>query len=659
VTGYLYHMLLGHEVEPQTIKTNLSGNIFAPNLPELNHSQVNAVKSVLSKPLSLIQGPPGTGKTVTSATIVYHLAQQSQSQVLVCAPSNVAVDQLTEKIHSTGLKVVRLAAKSREAVSSSVDFLTLHTLVRQLAIQSKNELYKLMLLKEMQGELSQKDERRFRLLRRNAEKAILQNADVICSTCVGSGDPRLQNFRFRQVLIDEATQATEPECLIPIIRGAKQVVMVGDHCQLGPVIMCKKAARAGLSRSLFERLIQLGIRPVRLQVQYRMHPALSEFPSNVFYEGSLQNGVTAAERKMNVGFAWPSPDKPMFFYSSMGQEEYSSSGTSFLNRTEAANVERLVTSFLKLGITPAQIGVITPYEGQRAFIVNHMLRAGALRKSLYEEIEVASVDSFQGREKDFIILSCVRSNEHQGIGFLNDPRRLNVALTRARLGVVVLGNPKVLSRQPLWHALLTHYKNNGVLVEGPLTALKQSNVKLERPRRGHGKRSQQAQQGGGVGAQQGADFERQMFEQGYGRRFRENPALTASDSMPAPVSPGFSPENSFMHPGYIPPPVSSAIRGGSYSAMGPGAQPPRRSGKGKRRDSQSSNAESHLYHVPGAGGPAPVPFSSIDDTASQSDFDTLSVSNLSLGDDSFMDNLLADDFPEVAPELSNTVNPSS
>jgi regulator of nonsense transcripts 1 len=105
-----------------------------------------------------------------------------------------------------------------------------------------------------------------------------------------------------------------------------------------------------------------------------------------------------------------------------------------------------------------QIGVITPYEGQRAYIVNYMARNGSLRQQLYKDIEVASVDSFQGREKDFIILSCVRSNEHQGIGFLNDPRRLNVALTRAQYGLVILGNPKVLSKQPLWNSLLTHYK---------------------------------------------------------------------------------------------------------------------------------------------------------------------------------------------------------
>jgi regulator of nonsense transcripts 1 len=301
----------------------------------------------------------------------------------------VAVDQLCEKIHSTGLKVVRLAAKSREAVTSSIDFLTLHHLVSQLAVQANNELYKLQLLKEVQGELSQKDERRYRMLQKNAERAILQNADVICCTCVGSGDPRLKNFRFRQVLIDEATQATEPECLIPIIRGAKQVIMVGDHCQLGPVIMCKKAARAGLQRSLFERLILLGTRPVRLQVQYRMHPSLSEFPSNIFYEGSLQNGVTAEERKLpGMAFNWPRPSCPMFFYCSMGQEEYSSTGTSYLNRTEAANVEKLVTTFLKGGILPSQIGVITPYEGQRAYIVAHMQRNGTLSKKLYEELEV-------------------------------------------------------------------------------------------------------------------------------------------------------------------------------------------------------------------------------------------------------------------------------
>ncbi|KAL5197748.1 hypothetical protein ABZP36_001260 [Zizania latifolia] len=254
VSGYIYHHLLGHEVEHQIIRNTLPRRFGAPGLPELNASQVLAVKSVLQKPVSLIQGPPGTGKTVTSAAIVYHMAKQGQGQVLVCAPSNVAVDQLAEKISSTSLK----------------------------------------------------------------------------------------------------------------------------------------------------------------------------------------------------------------------------------------------------------IGVITPYEGQRAYIVNYMSRNGSLRQQLYKEIEVASVDSFQGREKDYIILSCVRSNEHQGIGFLNDPRRLNVALTRARYGIVILGNPKVLSKQPLWNSLLTHYKEHECLVEGPLNNLKQSMVQFQKPKKIYNDR--RLFLGGGQGVLHGAGF---------------------------------------------------------------------------------------------------------------------------------------------------------
>ncbi|KAL0946462.1 hypothetical protein HGRIS_014975 [Hohenbuehelia grisea] len=482
VSGYIYHKLLGHELEPQVLRTQMPKRFSAPGLPELNHSQMYAVKSVLQKPLSLIQGPPGTGKTVTSASIVYHLAKMNPGQVLVCAPSNVAVDQLTEKIHATGLKVVRLTAKSREALDSSVSFLTLH---QQVANNTTHvELQKLIMLKTEQGELSSSDERKYKTLIRICEKEILSMADVICCTCVGAGDPRLSKLKFKTVLIDEATQAAEPECMIPLVLGCKQVVLVGDHQQLGPVIMNKKAARAGLTQSLFERLVMLTNRPIRLQVQYRMHPCLSEFPSNMFYEGTLQNGVTAPERlRKNVDFPWPSPDTPMFFYQNLGQEEISSSGTSFLNRTEASNVEKIVTKFFKSGVVPSQIGVVTPYEGQRSYIVNYMQFNGSLKKDLYKEIEVASVDAFQGREKDYIILSCVRSNEHQGIGFLNDPRRLNVALTRAKYGVVILGNPKVLSKHPLWHFLLTHYKEANCLVEGPLSNLQPSMIQFSKPRR--------------------------------------------------------------------------------------------------------------------------------------------------------------------------------
>ena len=175
----------------------------------------------------------------------------------------------------------------------------------------------------------------------------------------------------------------------------------------------------------------------------------------------------------------------MMFWSNLGNEEISASGTSYLNRTEAVNVEKIVTRFFKAGVQPQDIGIITPYEGQRSYVVSSMQAAGTFKKETYKEIEVASVDAFQGREKDFIVLSCVRSNDHQGIGFLSDPRRLNVALTRAKYGLVILGNPKVLSKHPLWHYLLLHFKERNCLVEGPLSNLQVSLHQFSRPKQSY------------------------------------------------------------------------------------------------------------------------------------------------------------------------------
>uniref|UniRef100_A0AAY5KMF3 Upf1 domain-containing protein n=1 Tax=Esox lucius TaxID=8010 RepID=A0AAY5KMF3_ESOLU len=203
------------------------------------------------------------------------------------------------------------------------------------------------------------------------------------------------------------------------------------------------------------------------------------------YKGDLAplwKGI-ADRIKKGFDFQWPQPDKPMFFYVTQGQEEIASSGTSYLNRTEASNVEKITTRLLKAGAKPDQIGIITPYEGQRSYLVQYMQFSGSLHTKLYQEVEIASVDAFQGREKDFIILSCVRANEHQGIGFLNDPRRLNVALTRARYGVIIVGNPKALSKQPLWNHLLNYYKEQKVLVEGPLNNLRESLMQFSKPRK--------------------------------------------------------------------------------------------------------------------------------------------------------------------------------
>ena len=462
----------------------LTADLSAPNLPKPNHSQIYAVRKALSTPVCLIQGPPGTGKTLTSATIVYRMIKSGGGPVLVCAPSNIAVDHLALKIYQTGLKVLRVSAKAREDISTSVDFLSLHNMVRQVASTMNFSELQRLLDKDQIQELSKSEEARLKRLRGSVENQLIQGADVVCCTCVGAGDLRLKPFTFTRVLIDEITQATEPESLIPLVKGAKHAVLVGDHCQLGPTVLCKQAAKAGLNKSLFERLISTGVRPVRLEVQYRMHPALSEFPSVAFYDGSLQNGVTAAERTAR-GFDWPNPSAPLMFHNNSGREEISGSGTSYLNRAEADTVCKVVASMLRAGLGGSQIGIVTPYEGQRAYlqaVLHRMLSGTSLvgnsGVASFEEIEIASVDAFQGREKDFIIVSCVRSNLVGGIGFLSDARRLNVAITRAKYGLLICGNVNtLLSVKPgarhnsIWHKLLAHLQKRSLIFEGPLDDL--------------------------------------------------------------------------------------------------------------------------------------------------------------------------------------------
>lgn len=480
VSQYLYEKLLGNSVEDIIIESDIPNKLQIPGMPRLNESQANAVRQALSTPLTLIQGPPGTGKTNTSATIVYHLNKMfKKEKILVCAPSNVAVDHLAKKLDEMGLNVVRLMAKSREDVDNGIEHLRVSRLVEE---NSKGQLKKLIGLKKEVGELSHSDEKSYLDLYRKKEKNVLQNADIICCTCAGSGDWRLDNLNFCAVLIDESTQASEPETLIPITRGTKRVVLVGDHQQLGPVILNQQAANAGLKQSLFERLIFLNHKPIRLEVQYRMHPCLSEFPSNMFYDGSLQNGITEEDRIIyDSSFPWPIYHMPMMFWAVYGREEISMSGTSFLNRVEAMNVEKIVTKLFRDGVTSDQIGIITPYEGQRTYIHQYMSMNHTLAdKQQYLNIEILSIDAFQGREKDYIILSCVRANASQLIGFLRDPRRLNVALTRAKYGLIILGNPKSLNKNRLWNKLLIYYRERGCLVEGQLDNLQISTVQLSR-----------------------------------------------------------------------------------------------------------------------------------------------------------------------------------
>lgn len=355
----------------------------------------------------------------------------------------------------------------------------MHQLVRNSKTKWHAKLQTYYELIETSGGLSDDQQKDFLRIKQKAEAAILLKADVVCTTCVTSFDKRLKNLTFGIVLIDEATQACEPECILPMLKGAKHVVLVGDHCQLGPVIMCKQTIMQGLSMSLFERLIRMGNRPIRLQIQYRMHPSLSVFPSDTFYEGSLQNGVSAQQRTLqDLDFPWPHPDKPMFFFHTTGTAEISGSGTSYLNKNEAVNIQIIVTYLLKLGLEANQIGIITPYEAQRSYLFTYLERNCTLDESLYKGLEIASVDSFQGREKDFIIMSCVRSSEDLGIGFLSDPRRLNVSITRAKYGLIIVGNARVLSKNQIWCNLLNHFQSEGALVEGSLSNLTQMAIPM-------------------------------------------------------------------------------------------------------------------------------------------------------------------------------------
>ncbi|AAZ11329.1 regulator of nonsense transcripts UPF1 [Trypanosoma equiperdum] len=489
VSAYLYFTILGQKERAAHRNSGFDTEPEPRGHHNLNYSQEQALRVALRNPLTLIQGPPGTGKTSTSVAIIRELHSHVKSRILVCAPSNVAVDHLAQRVSGTGLKVVRLQAKYRNDIPCSVESIGLERQVGDY-INASSGLERLKeLLDSMQTgkSLNDKDYGTYKDGVEKIERLILRNADVVCCTCIGAGDYRLKTMKFKHVLIDEATQGTEPEVLIPLVRGAKQVILVGDHCQLRPLVFSTAAEKAGYQRSLFERLVLMGHRPVRLDVQYRMNPSLSFFPSHHYYEGTLQNGVTAEQRDASEVFPWPDVTKPIFFYNATGNEELGSNGRSYLNRAEAALTEQIVTKLIQGGVEPGDIGVITPYRSQCRYLRSYLSRSGRLPMEVYDRVEISSVDAFQGREKEFIILSCVRSNHRQGAGFVTDGRRLNVSLTRAKRGLIIMGNVQLFSRYPGWHELLVHMNSLSLIVEGPIDDLVPSAVVLQKPRKRGGK----------------------------------------------------------------------------------------------------------------------------------------------------------------------------
>ncbi len=433
----------------------------------LNESQKVACEAAISQRLTLIQGPPGTGKTHTAVRILQSWSSQNVGTILAVADSNVAVDNLLEGLLGLGVSAVRLGqpVKVRESLrEATVDAqMESHPLRRDLEEHLELNEKLARRIPGMKGKekgLAHRDLNRgwkeVRRIERQMRDDILDRAQVLCCTCIGVGHQLLDGRKFTRVLLDEATQATEPASLVPLVRGARQIVLVGDHRQLPPTVISRRAENGGLRRSLFERLVAMGIEPMLLDTQYRMHPAISDFPNRIFYEGRLVDGITAADRPNPAGLLWNDWEVPMAFLPVNGDELLSPDGASKENPAEAGWVAKILENLLQAGdLEETDIGIITPYAGQ----------VRAIRDALPERndsVEVHTVDGYQGREKEVIIFSCVRSNSDGIVGFLSDARRLNVALTRAKRGLIVIGDPDTLRNDETWASWLDYIRSRNL-----------------------------------------------------------------------------------------------------------------------------------------------------------------------------------------------------
>jgi len=437
------------KVKQKTERGNQNNNngtttIFSQD-SKLNISQKTAITEALNAdPLTLIQGPPGTGKTFTLYEIIARIHEQNLSakykmKILFCAPSNIAVDNLALKLEENKINSVRVYAAMREKsddIDENLHKISLHRMVqRETGLKHDHHL-----------------EDKYYAIYRKEEDKILKEAEIIGCTCSCAGDKRLLNMDFNYVIIDEAAQALEMESLIAINRCTKKLILCGDHKQLGPLVFSNLAKSLGLGMSLFERLAKK-TQPILLETQYRMHEKIAEYPSFAFYENKIKTGV---KRIINIQFPWPNQESPQLFCHIAGKEEIGPNGTSFLNRDEAYFIKSVVDKLIAIKVKPETIGIITPYLAQKYYLIN--------KEKINENVKIASVDEFQGKEKDYILISCVRSNEELGVGFLHEINRINVAITRAKLGMVICGNKNTLQKNESWAKIFKFYKDHKVLV---------------------------------------------------------------------------------------------------------------------------------------------------------------------------------------------------
>ena len=404
----------------------------------LNDSQLGALQHAVNKRVTLVQGPPGTGKTHTAVQILVQMVKNKlvPLPLLATSDSNIAVDNLLEGIAAHGVKAVRVGRPENireDLLSYSLD---------EMNRSSNNG-----------GSRTQ-------------SQRILQQAEVICATCIGSGSEMLSKYAFHTVLIDECTQATETSVLVPVSRGCQQLILVGDHCQLPPTVISDVAMEKGLAVSLFSRLADQKVQPVLLNTQYRMHPMIAEFPSDSFYRGRLKTGVAFRDRLPPPSFPWPQMGTPVAFLDSVGPERVE--GHSYTNEKEIEKAIWAITQLLcrddplHLPGGPDDIGIITPYSSQSR-LIKRSLRRPKLKAMGLNRIEVSTVDGFQGREKEVIIFTAVRSNETGKVGFLDKWRRMNVMMTRPRRGLIIIGNRRTLRCDRRWGKWLQWAASNGVI----------------------------------------------------------------------------------------------------------------------------------------------------------------------------------------------------
>ncbi|MFL5338833.1 MAG: AAA domain-containing protein [Gemmataceae bacterium] len=441
----------------------------------LNPSQWEAIRFALSaEDFAIIHGPPGTGKTTTLAELV-HQAVAARQRVLVCAPSNLAVDNLLERLVAAGLNAVRLGHPAR--VLPAVQEHTLDALVERhpdvrQARKMVREAYALFrkadrftrAKPEPGAKRATRGEARALLAdaRRYEDAAverILNTSEVVCATLTGLDGNLLGKRTFDLLVIDEAGQGIEPAAWIGLLR-CDRVILAGDHCQLPPTVLSPDAARQGLSVSLLERLIALHGTGVarRLKVQYRMHETIMAFSSAEFYDGELEADPSVRQhllRDLPGVAATPLTETPVTFLDTAGagyEEEVEEDGESRLNPQEADLVVRKVRELLAAGVRAEDVAVISPYAGQVRLLKQRLPEPG---------LEIDSIDGFQGREKEAVVLSLVRSNREGDIGFLADVRRMNVALTRARRKLLVVGDCATLANDAFYARLIEFFERAG------------------------------------------------------------------------------------------------------------------------------------------------------------------------------------------------------